>query len=283
MSEFRADLHCHTTCSDGSLTPKEIIMLAKNEGLKALSITDHDTFEAYTTVIPFAQEQEIELITGIEFSADLEGSSVHILGYGFNLHDEGIKKFCLQHQNRRTERNLAILKKLKIYNIPVSEQELADCVMDQGEGKHHTVGRPHIAKAMLKKGYVTSVQEAFKLYLAEGKQCYAEGQVFSVKETIAVIHQAKGLAVIAHPQLIRDDILLNKLLKLPFDGLEAYYGVFFANQIEKWVKVAEDRHLIVTGGSDFHGDIRPNVQLGCSFLDEENFKKFKAAINQRNS
>ena len=135
-----------------------------------------------------------------------------------------------------------------------------------------TIGRPHIAQAMMKKGYVFSVEEAFKKYLAEGKPCYFKGHSFSVEETLQVIHDVHGLAIIAHPHLIERSSTVKRLLEMNFDGLEAYYAKFPPKQEQKWVKIAQFKKWLITGGSDFHGDIKPHIPLGCSWVNEEIFR-----------
>jgi predicted metal-dependent phosphoesterase TrpH len=262
--EFRADLHCHTSCSDGSNSPEEILHLAKEIGLSGLSITDHDTIEAYGAAIPIAKELEIPLVSGIEFSAEHKGSSVHILGYSFSLNDPGLLAFCQKHAARRDARNRKILEKLKEQRIEVSEEEIK---IDN----HQTIGRPHIALVMMKKGYVESVQEAFDKYLGDGKLCFAPGESYSIEETLAIIHNAKGLAVLAHPHLLHNPTLLSELLEMNFDGLEGYYGRFPRDRQDKWLQLAKKKGWIVTGGSDFHGSVKPHSALGSSWVCEETF------------
>lgn len=263
---FRADLHCHSTCSDGTLSPEEIVNLAVQKGLSGLSITDHDSVNAYTTVLPYARERGIALISGVEFSTFHLNVSVHILGYSFAVDHPAILTFCARHEERRRERNQAILKLLATHHLPVSEADL-----HYGGIANQVIGRPHIALAMMRKGYVGSVQEAFHKYLAEGKPCYANGRYFTVEETIAVIHQAHGFAVIAHPHLVRNSKIIKSLLNLPFDGLEGYYACFEAREQGRWVRMGQERGWIVTGGSDFHGSIKPGIQLGSSWVHRELF------------
>lgn len=272
MNDFRADLHCHTTCSDGSLSPKELIYLSAEIGLKGLSITDHDTIEAYSTAIPFFQEKNIQWISGAEFSSVLNGVSVHILGYSFRLDNQEIHAFCQRHSQRRLERNRIILEKLAKIGMPISEEELTEITPLFSRHGKGSITRPHIAQAMIKKGYVASIQEAFAKYLREGGLCYAFGNPFSIEETLDIIHRANGLAFIAHPHLINDFQIVNTLLQMNFDGMECYYGKFNSDEQMRWLKMANKKNLLICGGSDFHGDIKPNIQLGCSWINEEFFR-----------
>lgn len=267
MSGFKADLHCHSTSSDGSLTPAELIALAHQIGLKGLSITDHDTISAYETAFPLAEKFGIELLPGIEFSAHYNRTSVHILGYAFTPSHPSILSLCERHVQRRKERNEGILTRLKEIGIPL---EYNDIVEDTNAV--HTIGRPHIAKALVKKGYVDSIQNAFKRYLAEGKPGYVTGSFINVNETLQVIHEAQGIAIIAHPHLIEKPETAQALLEMPFDGIECYYGNLSADQNQRWIKIADKKGWIKTGGSDFHGSVKPMIPLGCSFVGEETFK-----------
>lgn len=264
---FRADLHCHTTCSDGSVTPDKIIELALTKGLNGLSITDHDTIEAYGTALPVANSLGLQIVSGIELSAVHKHVSVHILGYSFSVESEIIKDFCIKHTRRRENRNRQILDLLKKHGMEVTEEEIQPVSLTE----KHTIGRPHIALAMMRRGYVTSIQEAFHKYIGEGRPCYSPGGYFSVEETIDLIHRARGFAIIAHPHLIDDSSLVKDLLDMPFDGIEGYYSRFQLHHNEKWIQIGIKKGWLITGGSDFHGDIKPNIALGSSWVGEEVF------------
>jgi 3',5'-nucleoside bisphosphate phosphatase len=261
--EFRADLHCHTTCSDGTMSPKELVQLASRIGLRGLSITDHDSIAAYAVAVPVAKECGIELGTGVEFSSDFNGQSVHVLAYHFPLDSPQITAFCLRHQQRRKERNAAMLVKLRQKGFILQEDDLPSM---------GTVGRPHMALAMVKKGYVSSVKEAFQRYLGEGQSCYESGSQFSVAETLEIIHGAGAKAFLAHPHLFTHQRFVKKMLDMPFDGIECYYAKCHPDEEQRWLKIAKERGLLYSGGSDFHGDIKPQIPLGCSWVDEAAFR-----------
>lgn len=271
MKDFRADLHCHTTCSDGSETPEKVLQLASKIGLKGLAITDHDSVEAYPIALPIANQLGLKLLPGTEFSSVHKGVSVHILAYSFSPENPLIHEFCLRHKLRRLNRNREILERLKEHGMPVSEEEVEAMLPPDLSEAQRTIGRPHIAQVMVKKGYVETITDAFKKHIGEGKPCYAAGNPFSSEETIDLIHRAKGLAIIAHPHLMDDANTLKDLLAMPFDGIECYYGTFAMTQQERWLKIAAKKNWIITGGSDFHGSIKPNIPLGSSFVNEELF------------
>jgi len=270
MTAPKIDLHTHTTCSDGTYTPQELIKHAKDEGIVGLSITDHDTFAAYPEAFSIAKIHGIELISGIELSSLFESESVHVLGYAFDVRDKNLQAACSKQRMLRLERNREILHKLKEYDIVLDEDEITNA-------KHptYTYGRVHIAQAMCDKGYVKDIQDAFKQYIGNHKPCYVEGKKWAVGEAIELIHAAHGKAVLAHPHLMSSHMQIQKVLEYPFDGLEAYYGRFFRAEDEKWVQVAQKRGLFVTGGSDFHGAVKPDIRLGCSYTPQEVFDMFK--------
>lgn len=272
MQEFRADLHCHTTCSDGTLSPIQLIQHAKQLDLQGLAITDHDSIDAYASALPAAQEAGIELISGVEFSAEHDDASIHVLGYSFSLDNPLIHQLCQQHKLRRETRNRAILERLAAYNMPLTEEDIIACTSQDMPQSQHTIGRPHIAQAMVKKGYVNELLDAFRLYIGEGKPCYVPGKAFHVDETIDFIHQANGFAILAHPYLIKETHLVPALLKMPFDGLEGYYARLTAGQYNRWIKIANAKNWLITGGSDFHGEIKANNPLGCSWIGEDTFR-----------
>lgn len=259
---FRADLHCHSTHSDGTNTPEEIVEIAVRNGLKGLSITDHDTIASYPAVFEIAKAREIKMGTGVELSSFHAGVSVHVLGYAFAPLEKNLLEFCQRHEKRRKERNKAILQKLEKFSMPILEEELPS---------FGTVGRPHIAKLMVQKGYVASIEEAFHAFLAEGKSCYAQGTTFSLEETLSVLHMAKAKAFLAHPHLFRKNSIVKKLLELPFDGIECYYARCPPDEERRFLQMAKDRGLLISGGSDFHGAIKPNLSLGARYVDEPTF------------
>ena len=259
--QFRADLHIHTTCSDGSHSPQAVLELAHAAGLSGLSITDHDTIQAYTPEIyAMASDLKLELLKGVEISSEWEGLTVHILAYAF---DPGLQVFLDQVAMRRKERNRKILDKLKKKGIEIDEAEL------HSNGPSQIVGRPHIADALIRKKAVASVKEAFEKYLRDGASCYSQGGKFTPYEVCEAIHQQNGKAVLAHPHFLKRGRFLNQILSLPFDGIECYYARMLKESEKPWLKIALQRHWISTGGSDYHG--RLYDQIGSSWVNETIF------------
>jgi len=265
---FRADLHCHSTCSDGTVTPEGLIALAKEIGLSGLSITDHDSVDAYESAIPAARAAGIRLGSGAEFSTVDHGVSIHVLAYDIDLKHPDLHAFCKRHIERRTHRNRQIIEKLAAHGMEIDPESLESRIAGG-----MPVGRPHIAEALIEKGYAKTINEAFQKWIGDGKPCFDPGFPITTDETIELIHQVGGKAFIAHPHLIRKSSHIPKLLEKPFDGIEAYYGTFSADQEKKWLKLAEDKKLLISGGSDFHGEIKPAIRLGCSWVDQEHFER----------
>lgn len=261
---FRADLHCHTTCSDGTMTPRELVIHAKEIGLSALSITDHDTIAAYESAIPAAKENGLILGTGVEFSTSFRKTSIHVLAYDFDLQSEQIRGLCSRHVKRRKTRNQMILERLSRLSMPVFEEEL-------NQFGSEMIGRPHIAQVMVRKGYVSSIKEAFHRFLGDGCPCFESGQTISLEETLTIIHEGGGKAFIAHPHLIVHRNTIKELLKLPFDGIECYYAKIPPFRESVWLKIAKEQGLLVSGGSDFHGAVKEHIPLGSSWVGEEAF------------
>ena len=248
------------------MTPEELLQHAKEIGLSGLSITDHDTIDAYAQAIPAAKKLGLLIGTGVEFSSTFRKESIHVLGYNFDLSSPAIRALCSRHAKRRTERNKAILEKLAQKRMPISEEELAAMGT-------HSLGRLHIAQLMVKKGYAASIKDAFNNFIGDGKSCYVAGDSISTEETLEVLHQAGGKAFIAHPHLIDRGRVVKELLKLPFDGIECHYARFSADQEAKWIAIAKEKNWLISGGSDFHGTVKDYIPLGCSWVDEETFYK----------
>lgn len=262
---FKADLHCHSTYSDGTLTPKELVELAEEKNIQALSITDHDGISAYPEVFALAKPSGLLILPGVEFSTVFEEQSIHILAYSFDFTNKALKALCDAHVERRRKRNEEIIGKLQKKGFAISLEELYT-------SPTHMVGRPHIAELLVKKGFLKDSLTAFHYFLGEGKSCFALGQSVSVEETLATIHEAKGLAVIAHPHLIRNRKKVLKLLQLPFDGLECEYALMGPLKNQRWYDLAEQKGLLITGGSDFHGPVKHHVPLGAATLSQKHFE-----------
>ncbi|MGR3973150.1 MAG: PHP domain-containing protein [Candidatus Rhabdochlamydia sp.] len=262
-----ADLHCHSTASDGSLSPRDLILHAHAKGLKGLCITDHDTVSGYPEAIATAEEVGIHLGFGVEFSCVFQGFDLHLIGYDVDLHSPSLHALCELHFQRRYERNQRILEKLSREGMGFSLETLYQKYAGQ------MIGRPHIAKMMLESGYIKSIKEAFYRYLGEGKPFYVQGQSISVEETVNVIRASKGKIFIAHPHLLQSQFPTNALLEYSLDGIECHYGNLSQDKGLYWAQIAQKKGWMISGGSDFHGDLKPHIPLGIQGVDETTFYK----------
>lgn len=255
------DLHVHTTESDGSLTPEEIVPAARQAGLEALAITDHDTLDGYDRARAPAAEAGLDLVCGVEISTrfvvSLRPRSAHLLAY-FPLEPPGepFRRWLLEVQQRRRRRNERLAERLCELGLHVSLEEVSALA-------RKLTGRVHFARVLLRKGYVRSIGEAFAVYLGEGGKAYVPLEKISLEEAIARVAAAGGLACLAHPGRLPWNLRehLNELCAMGLAGLEAYSSEHTGEQTEMYLELARSWNLLVTGGSDFHGAGKPDVKL----------------------
>ncbi len=256
------DLHTHSNASDGSLTPREVVRLAKDRGLVALALTDHDTIDGLEEAMAAGDEFGVEVIPGVEISAKHPGGSMHILGYFLDRRSRSLAERLAVLQQARKDRNPQIIAKLNALGIPLTLEQVAAI---SGGGQ---MGRPHIARALYEAGYVSSLQAAFDLYLNNRGKAYVGKFRFPPAEAIAMIREAGGIPVLAHPFTLNHHTpeelraLLSQLQNLGLQGVECYYPEHTPEQEAVYVRLAGELGLLVTGGSDFHGDNKPEVVLG---------------------
>lgn len=253
------DLHSHTEESDGSSTPAQLIGEAVRAGLKTLGITDHDTFAGYDRAVPLAREAGLELVCGIELSTKLYGSrSVHLLGYFL---DGGpapeFRERILDMQAARRDRNIRLTARLRELGFDITLEEA------QARGRGMTA-RPHFAQVMLQKGYVSTLQQAFDEYLDESAIGYVYRREPSFAEGVRWIQEAGGITSLAHPIRVPGDLpsLMPELCAAGLDAIEVYHSDHSAAQCELYLSLAARHGLMITGGSDFHGDTKPGIMLG---------------------
>ena len=254
------DLHIHSTYSDGVLKPAELVDLAKSQGLSAISITDHDTADGAGEAIQRGLEKGIEVISGIEISSWHGDTSMHILGYLFRSDDVQFNSRLQLLQQGRETRNIRIIENLNKLGITVELEELLHY------SEYGQTGRPHIARLLVDKGIAKTVDLAFKYYLGRGAAAYAERFRFSARDAIAMIREAGGVAVLAHPSSLDPSLrstpsLLKDLHKVGLNGVEVYYPSHSSKAVKALLKMAGDIGLLITGGSDFHGPERSGYKI----------------------
>ncbi len=262
------DLHCHTNASDGSLTPTELVELASNIGIFALSIADHDTLGGLEEAVKAGIERKLCVIPGIELSVNSPWGSLHLLGYFSNVKPYNLSQRITQIQSFREKRNPAIAKKLQEMGIPINFDDVVNAAGGQ------VIGRPHFAKIIVQMGAVSNSQEAFDKYLKNGAPAYVDRERLTIQEAIALIVSDNGIPVLAHPGLITvpdgfnfEDIVI-AFKKMGGKGIEAYAPVHFKSLTNKLLGLANKYDLIITGGTDFHGETKPHLRPG---IGEGNF------------
>ncbi len=271
LTAARIDLHSHSTASDGRLTPVQLVEMAKNRGLSAIALTDHDTVAGLAMFHEAGKKRGIETVSGVEVSADFEKGTMHILGLFVDSQNQEFRAFLKSLANGRKVRNPLIIQKLNELGMKITMQEVEqeagvseNC--SGGGAIDKCVGRPHIAAVLIRKGFIKNKQEAFDNFLAKGKPAYVPRFVATPAESIRQIHNAEGFAILAHPFYLKaeDDVELESIvadLKTKgLDGIEVYYSTHTQEQKEVADKIAKNLSLLVSGGSDFHGEEGRNGQ-----------------------
>ena len=261
------DLHIHTTASDGTFTPAQVVSHAHRLKLKAIAITDHDTVAGSKEALLSGIPPSLEFLTGVEISATppsfYPGSgSFHLLGYSIRLDDPQLNRTLEKLQQARKNRNPAIINRLNELGISITLDEVR---REAGEGQ---LGRPHIAQFIVKKRAVASIDEAFDRFLGTGKPAYVDKQRVECFKAIEIILAAGGVPVLAHPGLLdyktdnQLDELIGELKKAGIQGVEVYYSGHTPDQTRLYAELAKRHDLLMTGGSDFHGAIQPEIEMG---------------------
>lgn len=257
----RLDLHLHTTHSDGSCTPTEVVTMAHHAGVTALAITDHDIMTAVDEAMAIGQECGIEIIPGVEISSLAGNSEIHILGYFLDRHDADLLTHLKTLRDGRHRRNPQIIERLQALGIDITYEEV------RALAGTDSIGRPHIARILMEKQVVASAKEAFDRFLAEGKPAYVPRELPPPSEAIQWIKSARGLAVLAHPTWVKvaEQPLIDLVRQLKahgLDGVEVHYSTHTARQTREYLSLAQQLGLLVTGGSDFHGLTKPDIEVG---------------------
>jgi len=275
-SIYEADLHCHTTASDGSLSPREVIMLAVEKKLKVIAITDHDTIEGWDEAEKASKESEIQLLKGIEINTDWEGKEIHILGYGLDHQNSILQNQLLEIQQMRIQRIKAIIEKLNQLGNQITLAE----VMHFAKGQ--SVGRPHVAQAMIKHNLVATTREAFDQYLKRGARAYVPRYKLTPNQAIEIIREANGVAVIAHPGTQNvTEVQISKWVEKGLQGIEVYHPDHTFQDNINYGRIAHKLGLLIAGGSDFHGPAtKPGIDLGSCGVGLEDVQKILRMISK---
>lgn len=261
MAHRIVDLHVHSTESDGTLTPEDLVAEAKKAGLAAFALTDHDTCQGVGKAMPLAASAGIELIPGIELSTDYHGKEVHIVGLYIDIENEQLLKKTAEYRKCRSERNALMVEALRKEGLSITMEELAaenpDCV----------ITRANIARFLYEHGQIKSVREAFDRYIGDHCKCYVSRLKVASTDAVRLIKEAGGTAILAHPLLYglsntNLQKMIDELKPAGLDGLEAIYSTYTTGEEQQMKRLARENGLLISGGSDFHGSNKPDIALG---------------------
>ncbi len=289
MSRSLIDLHTHSTASDGSLSPSDLIDAAEAKRLALVALTDHDTTAGLAEAARRAElYPELHFLPGIEISAVFQAGTLHILGLGIDPNAKPLLNLLSQLREAREERNPKIIAKLQALGLAIDMDDVLACVPGSHETASRIVSRVHIADALGRKGFVKNSKEAFDKYVGQGAAAFVDKEKLSPREAFDAIHSAGGAAVLAHPvqlhcsnsaQLKR---ILREFISAGLDGLECYHSDHTPELTRQYLDLARKLKLLITGGSDFHGRAKPAVMLGkpktpLSIISQEFLKKWGSA------
>jgi predicted metal-dependent phosphoesterase TrpH len=253
----QADLHAHTVFSDGTYTPQELVEHARVCGLDAIAICDHDSVGAIPAALTVAQGNGLEVIPAIEMSAEYAAQEVHILGYFIDYTSADLRRTLETLTQNRIERVQVMVERLRQLGVGLKSQDILDFA-----GKA-APGRMHVAQVMVRQGFVASLGEAFARYIGDKSPAYVCGFRLSPRDAIQILRDIGGVAVLAHPYVIRNDALIPELVSYGLAGLEVYYPEHTQSMVNFYLELARRYDLAITGGSDFHGAVKPDVPLGA--------------------
>jgi 3',5'-nucleoside bisphosphate phosphatase len=264
-----ADLHLHTNFSDGTYTPEELVSHGKRHGLAAMALTDHDTIEGCARMEAACAAAGIEFFSGTELTAELNGCELHLLAYGIDLNNERLLAEMGRFQAVRQNRIREMVAQLNKLGVPLQTEAvfaIANC---------RSPGRPHVARALVEAGLCRTLDEAFERFLKANRPAWVPKFKMSACEAIVLIHQAGGLAVMAHPGLNRTDGIIPELVEAGLDGIECFHSKHSPSTSQRYMQLAGKHHLLVTGGSDCHGMNKGKPLIGSVKLPYQYVQKLK--------
>jgi len=272
-----ADLHVHTIYSDSTFSPQEVVVTAHEVGLSCIAITDHDAVGGVEEAIDYGKKVGIEVIPGVELTAEYNDTEIHILGYFIDYKSSWFLEKLQHLRETRRKRFFQMVEKLKNFNISLDAEKIIR------QNPFASIGRLHLAQELYRKGYVSSIKEAFRLYIGEGRPCYVKKERLSPQEAITMIRKLGGISVVAHPYLMGDDNVIPVLVKEGIEGIEVYHSEHPLSAQIRYMSIAQNYNLLITGGSDCHGLGKGKVLLGkvrISYNLVEKLKEYKNARDE---
>lgn len=270
------DLHLHTNVSDGWLTPTSLVERAAAAGIRVLAVTDHDTTAGIDEATVEAARRGLQIVPGIEITAVEHGRDVHMLGYFFDPDDDGLSRFLAAQRETRVGRIVEMAKRLQVLGMPIDVQPLIDEASRQNS---KSLGRPQLARAMIAAGYVADTREAFEQWLGRDRPAFVERPGAPPGEVITIVHCAGGVISLAHPGRTKIDDDIPRLRRHGLDAIEVYHSDHDGPTIDFYLQMAQRLGLLVTGGSDFHGDPQRALEPGAACLPEPDWTKLLARID----
>ena len=257
LSPFSIELHCHSTASDGLYPPAQVVTLAAARGVRVLALTDHDTTAGVTAAMAAAVAHGMALIPGVELSCAASSGEIHLLGYFVAVGDAAFEERLARFRGGRDRRGEAMVEKLNAIGVPVRWERVKEIAGDAA------ITRPHVARAMIEIGAVTSIDDAFARYLGRGRPAYVPRMQLAPADAVRLVRAAGGVPVLAHPRSVTDlDATLAEMIPAGLLGIEAYYGAYTPEERAALARIAASHNLITTAGSDFHGDVHGGAVIG---------------------
>jgi 3',5'-nucleoside bisphosphate phosphatase len=269
------DLHLHSTASDGSHPAETVVAMAERNGVRVLALTDHDSLEGIPAAEERARSAGIRVVPGVELSVSESGIDVHLLAYGFDPRDKGLVAAIARYRDSRRERARKILSRLKGLGIKIALEEVESIA--QGGA----LGRPHVAEALMRGGHIETFQEAFQRFLGHHAPAYVPKQTVPLEEAVSVVRDAGGVTVLAHPGTLNRDHLIGAWVSRGLDGIEVWHSKHGPADVARFKEIAKRHGLLMTGGSDFHGERTPDVSIGGVMVPEAALKALDEALRAR--
>ena len=264
-----ADLHIHTDFSDGTMSPAQVVKEASRLNLRTIAITDHDTVDAIEIAQIVGSMEGINIIPAIELSSYYQPADIHLLGYYIDIKNSALLEKLAELRSERVERIKKITKKLRAIGVKVEHQEVFDI------SKEGSPGRMHIADVLCNKGYCANIRETFKKYLSDNGPAFVPKVALTLKDAIELIISSDGVPVLAHPGVTKRDTLIPKMVEYGLQGIEVYYPTHQPDAVKRYKRIAKKHDLVITGGSDCHGNRKPEIALGSTKISDDLVGKIK--------